>query len=365
MLGRMSPGREAEGRTRWRRPSGWVTVPSFSAWVSSGKRTSALALVAFSCIEKQTTKSAAVIAASQALVSGKSRSGSTPKRIRPLSSPDSSAARISSVGLPTRGAFPAAEMLSFAEARAGVGQAAGLAQAAGVGGVGDFEEAGAVGACASSAAASSSRAAAPLPSRATRSPQRTTTLPASRRLSASGVATFSAPPTARGQLADEVGGLAGGVAGDRLGAAVERGRALGRDRQAGAVAADRLADAQVEDRRAVQRVGAEDEDHVGVVDVARPGPRRWAGRAGPVASRPGPREGRESMWGEPSASRRMLLDQEALLVGGVADDRRDLAAAGRAQALGRGLDRLAPSVAAPPLSRGPSTRSASANISKP
>ena len=84
----LSPGRPAEGRTRWRRPSGWVTVPSFSAWVSSGKTTSALAVVAFSCIEKQTTKSAAVRAASQAGVSGKSRSGSTPKRIRPFSSPD-------------------------------------------------------------------------------------------------------------------------------------------------------------------------------------------------------------------------------------------------------------------------------------
>ena len=123
-LGRMSPGREALGRTRCRRPSGWVTVPSFSAWVSSGKTTSAFAVVAFSKVEKTTRWSAAVRARSQAAVSGKSRRGSTPKRIRDLSSPDSRAARISSVSLP--GA-------ACAEARAGVGEAAGLAQAAGVG----------------------------------------------------------------------------------------------------------------------------------------------------------------------------------------------------------------------------------------
>ncbi len=127
-----------EGRTRWRRPSGWVTVPSFSAWVSSGKTTSAFAVVAFSSIEKVTTKSAAVSASSQAGVSGKSRSGSTPNRIRPLSSPDSSAARISSVST-----CPAAVS---AETGAGVGEAAGLAQAAGVGDVRDFQQAALLGA---------------------------------------------------------------------------------------------------------------------------------------------------------------------------------------------------------------------------
>ena len=77
--------------------------------------------------------------------------------------------------------------------------------------------------------------------------------------------------SASSSSATKRGGTAGRVAGDRAGAAVERGRAVGRDRQAGAVAADRLADPQVEDRRAVQRVGADDEDRVGVVDVADPG----------------------------------------------------------------------------------------------
>ena len=95
-FGRMSPGREALGRTRWRRPSGWVTVPSFSAWVSSGKTTSALAVVAFRAWRRRRRGRRRRGRSSRPRVSGKSRRGSTPKRIRELSSPDSSAARISS-----------------------------------------------------------------------------------------------------------------------------------------------------------------------------------------------------------------------------------------------------------------------------
>ena len=45
-------GEPAEGRTRCRRPSGWVTVPSFSACVSSGKTTSEIAVVAFSKVRE-------------------------------------------------------------------------------------------------------------------------------------------------------------------------------------------------------------------------------------------------------------------------------------------------------------------------
>ena len=138
-----------------------------------------------------------------------------------------------------------------------------------------------------------------------------------------------------------MGGLAGGVAGDRLGAAVERGRALGRDRQPGAVAADRLADAEVEDRRAVQRVGAEDEDHVGLVDVADP--RREIGLGEPdqrLAAGAAGGAGVDVRGAERLAQQ--PLDQVALLVGGVADDRRDLALAGAQQAQRRRLDRLVP-----------------------
>ena len=89
-------------------------------------------------------------------------------------------------------------MQSRLEARAGVGEAAGLAQAAGVGEVGDFEQAGAVGAGevegggeveqgVGGAVALAGDALAPDDDDLAR-----------RRagVSASGVATFSAPPTA-------------------------------------------------------------------------------------------------------------------------------------------------------------------------
>ena len=52
-------------RTRWRRPSGWVTVPSFSAWLSSGRTTFASLVEASSNIETATTKPAFVSAFSQ------------------------------------------------------------------------------------------------------------------------------------------------------------------------------------------------------------------------------------------------------------------------------------------------------------
>ena len=111
-----------------------------------------LGAVAFSNIEKQTTKSAAVIAASQAVGVGEVAQRVDAEEDQAVElAVDSSAARISSVGL--REPLPGVAL----EARAGVGQAAGLAQAAGVGEVGDFEQAGAVGArrCPSASARSS------------------------------------------------------------------------------------------------------------------------------------------------------------------------------------------------------------------
>ncbi len=115
----------------------------------------------------------------------------------------------------------------------------------------------------------------------------------------------------------------------------------------------------------MQRVGADDEDHLGVVDVADLG--REAGLGQPdqrLAA--GPARGARVDVRRAERLAQQALDQEALLVGGVADDRRDVALAGRLQALGRGLAiAVSQSVAAPPLSRGPSTRFASANISKP
>ncbi len=191
----------------------------------------------------------------------------------------------------------------LAEPGAGVRKAAGLAQAAGVGGVGDLEQAGALGArrVERGGEVEQGRGALAVAADAL-APDDDDLAGVAQALGQRRGDVFGAAEAPR-QLGEEVGGLARGVAGDRLGAAVERGRALGGDEQLGAVAADRLADAQVEDRRAVQRVGAEDEDRVGVVDVARPGPRGWAGRAGPAPRGRDRASGRESTWGEPSASR--------------------------------------------------------------
>ena len=55
------------------------------------------------------------------------------------------------------------------------------------------------------------------------------------------------------------------------GAAVEGGRPLGGDRQRGAVATDRLANPQVKGRSRVDRVVAQYQHHIGVVDVNDPG----------------------------------------------------------------------------------------------
>ena len=159
----------------------------------------------------------------------------------------------------------------------------------------------------SRAAARSSRApTAPSPSRPIRSPQTITTLPAlAQDVGDLGAAASAVSAQRRGELGEEGAGAAGRVAGGRLGAAVERGRAVGRDGEPGAVAAHRLADPQVEDRRAVQRVGADDEDRVGVVDVTDP--RRELGLGEPHQSLAARRRGetRESTCGEPSASRTM------------------------------------------------------------
>ena len=84
---------------------------------------------------------------------------------------------------------------------------------------------------------------------------------------------FACGPVGRGplaelrrQLVEERGRLAGQVAGGFLGAAVERGRAVGRDHQPGARMANRLAQPQVEDRHRVEGVGADQQDRLGVVD---------------------------------------------------------------------------------------------------
>src|SRR6202012_2018546 len=209
--GRMSPGRPAAGRTRWRRPSGWVTVPSFSAWVSSGKRTSALAAVAVAKVEKATTKLAASSACVQALVSPKSRRGSTPTRITPSSSPSVSAWRISSTPRPwtARAARPGPA------SGAGVGEAPRLAEAAGVGRLGDLQQARALGPgdvqrVGEAEQLVGGRGADPL------APDDDDLARLAQRLGDRGGDVVDAAADRSGERADEVGGLAGGVAGERL-----------------------------------------------------------------------------------------------------------------------------------------------------
>ncbi len=141
-LGRMSPGREALGRTRCRRPSGCVTVPSFSAWVSSGKTTSALAVVAFSKVEKTTRCFVArqgsvpslgvreVAEGVDAEEDQRLELAGLEQRDRPVSMPR---ARSRLARSPAASSLPP-------QSRAGVGKAAGLAQAAGVGEVGNLQQ---------------------------------------------------------------------------------------------------------------------------------------------------------------------------------------------------------------------------------
>ena len=66
-------------------------------------------------------------------------------------------------------------------------------------------------------------------------------------------------------------GCAWGEPQRRRGRVVERRRAARRHHEPGAVAADRLAHAQVEDRRLVHQLGVQHEDRVRVVDVGDPG----------------------------------------------------------------------------------------------
>src|SRR6185503_8016658 len=152
----------------------------------------------------------------------------------------------------------------------------------------------------------------------------------------------------RPQALDEVERISGRVAlrldaagrADR-GAAVEGGRALGRDEQLRAVAADRLADPQLDDRHLVHRVAAEDEDRAGGVYVGggdgevggcEPGPGR---AAEPAAGGRGDVLRAEHAADEP-------LDQPSLLVRRAAADDRCGAADRRGEAAGSRLERLLP-----------------------
>ncbi len=153
-------------------------MPSFSAWVSSGKTTSAIAVVTFSKVEKATMWSAAARADFQASVSGKSRRGSTPKSSRAFNSPASSAARISSVDFPADPPFSVVSMVNGGLVRPGPASgrqpASRRPRALAVSGISSKPDPSLP--ARSRAAARSSRAAVgPTPSRAMRSPQTITT----------------------------------------------------------------------------------------------------------------------------------------------------------------------------------------------
>ena len=229
------------------------------------------------------------------------------------------------------------------EARAGVGQHAGLAQAAPVGARRDFEQAGAVGAGEPEAAGDLEQRGAPAaPSgpAVRRSPQRITIsrgasrasslcrrrAAARERASVLGVGAgrraraARAPRRAAGSAAASAAAKAAPRAGReahaRRGA---RRRASSAARQAtascSAVAAHALAQAQVEDRRVVDGLGVEHQHGVGELEVARRAPAARARRARAAAPSGSAPARRESRCGEPSALAHQAREQQALLVG--------------------------------------------------
>ena len=133
---RVSPGWGTLGRTRWTRPSGWVTVPSFSAWDSAGRKTSAWPPEAFPNIPTSSTKSAAPRAVLPALWVGQLADRVDVPEDHASSSSASSASRICDRVHAHGG---------IREAGAGRRQAPDLAQAARVGGLGDLDQARALG----------------------------------------------------------------------------------------------------------------------------------------------------------------------------------------------------------------------------
>ncbi len=145
----------------------------------------------------------------------------------------------------------------------------------------------------------------------------------------------------RRDRAQEIRALAGRVARDRVGAAVERRRALGGDPEPQPHVADRLADAQVEDRHLVQRVGAENQYGLGVVDVVHARRERGVVEA---AQRLGAGTAARAAVDVGRAERAAhdALDQVALLVRGPGAGERRRALAMSAQPLRRRLDRLGP-----------------------
>ena len=175
-----------------------------------------------------------------------------------------------------------AARLGVREPRSGAGQAADLAHAAGVAALGDREGAAAVGPAVERVDAVAKRvqrrgAVAAAAQRLTPDHQ----CPTRAELAGQPFG-IGAVRALGGWVGTELGfkcgqelrRLARQIAGGLLGAAVERGRPLGGDHQPQLGVADGLAQAQVEDRHRVQRIGADQQHRLGPVDVGDRGAER-------------------------------------------------------------------------------------------
>ena len=135
--------------------------------------------------------------------------------------------------------------------------------------------------------------------------------------------------------------------------AVQGGGPLRGDHQLGLPAAHGLADPQVEDRHLVERVDADHQDRVGVVEVrdlrSQLGPRELAEQAGVHRARRGVDVRGAALAQDP-------LGQPALLVGGPAAEERGRLLAGVPQPVRHPLDRLVPADRAEAAVAGPDHR---------
>ncbi len=143
-----------------------------------------------------------------------------------------------------------------------------------------------------------------------------------------------------GQVGGEGGAAAGGEAQRQRGVGVQRRGAGGGDRQLHAVAAHALADAQVDDRHVVDRLGVEHQHRVGELEVGH------RGLQARVADGHAARRARRARAGVQVRGVQALahdaLQQEALLVGGAGAGQRADRALGATERLGGLLQRALP-----------------------
>ena len=130
-----APGRPIPGRSRWTRPSGWVIVPSFSAYASAGKTTSAYSRAV--SVSTESTGDHGLRGA-QCGRNHSPRFGMRAKRVHVVQPHRRDVAGREALGDP--GGVAGGLGLERRVARAVAGGEAGLAHAAGVGGAGRLEQ---------------------------------------------------------------------------------------------------------------------------------------------------------------------------------------------------------------------------------